>query len=80
MSELSALLGHRPYTGATSRPCARCGQHRGHGQKYCPACREEAKKEYMADYHRRTYRRLTPEELSAVRRANVKRRWRQDAA
>jgi hypothetical protein len=42
--------------------------------------REDAKKEYNADYHRRHYRRLTPDELSAVRRANVNKRWRQDAA
>lgn len=53
MSELSALLGHRPYSGATSRPCARCGQHRGHGQKYCASCREE---EYNAEYDQKHYR------------------------
>ena len=29
MAELDALLGHRARPGATSRPCARCGRHRG---------------------------------------------------
>ena len=76
MAELDVLLGHSGRARRTSRPCARCGRHRGHGQKYCAACREDAKKEYNADYHRNHYRRLPPEELSAVRRANVKRRWK----
>lgn len=76
MAQLDALLGHRPCSGATSRPCARCGRHRGHGQKYCPACREAAKREYNAEYHRTHYRRLSPEELSATKRAIVNKRWR----
>jgi predicted amidophosphoribosyltransferase len=76
MTELAVLLGHRTTPRQTSRPCARCGRHRGHGQKYCPACSEEAKREYNAEYHRTHYRRLSPDELSAVKRAIVNKRWR----
>lgn len=75
MAELDVLLGHSGRAKPTSRPCARCGRHRGHGQKYCAACREDAKKEYNADYHRTHYRRLSPEELSAAKRAIVNKRW-----
>ena len=75
MAELDALLGHRARPGATSRPCARCGRHRGDGQKYCAECREDAKREYNARCHRQHDRRLAPEQLSAVRRANVTKRW-----
>ena len=80
MAELDALLGHSGRARPTSRPCARCGRHRGHGQKYCMACREDAKKEYSDEYYRTHYQRLTPAQLSAVRRANVRKRWRKDAA
>ena len=59
MAELDALLGHSGHASRTSRPCARCGRHRGHGWEYCAACREDAKKEYNADYHGNHYRRLT---------------------
>lgn len=76
MAELDALLGHRARPGATPRPCARCGRHRGHGQKYCADCREDAKREYNAEYHRTHYRRLSPEELSAVRKNAVSVRWK----
>ena len=65
MAELDALLGHRAKPGATSRPCARCGGHRGHGQKYCADCRQDAKREYNARYHRQHYRRLTPVDAGA---------------
>ena len=54
MAELDALLGHRARPGATSRPCARCGRHRGHGQKYCAGCRQEAKREGNAECHPQT--------------------------
>jgi hypothetical protein len=79
MAELTAILGrHRPATQASSRPCARCRQHRGRGHKYCAACRQEARREYMADYHQKHYRRLAPEQLSAAKRGIVNRRWRPD--
>lgn len=78
MAELAALPGHSDRARPTSRPCARCGRHRGHGQRYCVGCRQDAKRECNADYHRRHYRRLMPEELSAAKRAIVNRRWRRN--
>ena len=60
MAELNAILGHkdRSATQQVRRPCARCGRDRGRGHKWCAACREEAKREYNADYHRVHYQRL----------------------
>jgi len=75
MAELDVLLGHLGGPKPTLRPCARCGRYRGHGQKYCADCRDAARRDYNAEYHRRHYRRLTLEQLSAVRRAVARRRW-----
>ena len=78
MAELNAILGHegRGATRSATRPCARCGQDRGHGHRWCADCREDGKREYNADYHRRNYQRLPPDALSAVRREVAGRRWR----
>ena len=76
MAELTAALGHFGEPDPSIlRPCARCGQYRVRGHKYCHACRREMKREYNAEYHRKHYRRLSPEELSAAKRAIVNRRW-----
>lgn len=80
MAELTAALGHQGQPDPSRvRACARCGQYRGRGHKWCAACRQQAKQEYNAEYHRKHYRRLSPEELSAAKRAIVNRRWRLEA-
>ena len=77
MVELTAVLGHLGEPKPREiRPCARCGQHRGHGQKWCAACRPEVRREYMHDYYRRTYKRKSPAEVSASRRVAVQQRWK----
>jgi hypothetical protein len=77
MAELNAILGHRDRSAPRpiTRPCVRCGRDRGRGHKWCADCREEAKREYNADYHRRHYQRLPPAALSAVRREVARKRW-----
>ena len=76
MAELSVALGHYGEPDPCKfRPCARCGRDRGHGQKWCAACRPLARKEYNQDYHRRTYQRKSAAEVSAARRSAVRQRW-----
>ncbi len=79
MAELTAILGHDGPASPPSRPCARCGRHRGNGHKWCAACRAEARKEYNAEYHQRTYERKSPAQVSATRRRAVNARWRPSA-
>jgi len=83
MAELTAALGqvgHSILGKPPSRPCARCGEPRGRGHKYCSGCRADAMREdrrkYNADYHREHYRRRTPAQVSEARRTAVRKRWR----
>jgi hypothetical protein len=75
MVELTVALGHYGEPNPSNRrPYARCGRHRGHGQKWCAACRPLARKEYNQDYHRRTYQPKSAPEVSAARRSAVRQR------
>ena len=76
MAELTLALGHGGTPDRSrQRPCARCGAPRGRGHKWCEACRTDGRKEYNQDYHRRTYSRKPPAEVSATRRTAVGQRW-----